>query len=131
MKVVTIDSEESAWDLFIRSIEDATSYHRLKWRNVITESFGHNCHYLAAIDNNGEWQGMLPLVHMRSRLFGHFLISVPFVNYDGLLCNNIRLQACCWMRQNGCGGLLGQLMLNCDTRGEVLQGYRAGSIRSW
>ena len=91
---------------------------RLKWRNVITESFGHNCHYLAAIDNNGEWQGVLPLVHMRSRLFGHFLISVPFVNYGGLLCNNIRLQACCWMRQNGCGGLLGQLMLNCDTRGE-------------
>ena len=88
MKVVTIDSEESAWDLFIRSIEDATSYHRLKWRNVITESFGHNCHYLAAIDNNGEWQGVLPLVHMRSRLFGHFLISVPFVNYGGLLCNN-------------------------------------------
>jgi FemAB-related protein (PEP-CTERM system-associated) len=88
MKVITIDSEESAWDLFIRSIEDATSYHRLKWRNVITESFGHNCHYLAAIDNNGEWQGVLPLVHMRSRLFGHFLISVPFVNYGGLLCNN-------------------------------------------
>jgi serine/alanine adding enzyme len=87
MKVVTIHSEESAWDLFIRSIENATSYHRIKWRNVITESFGHDCHYLAAIDDNGEWQGVLPLVHMRSRLFGHFLISVPFVNYGGLLCN--------------------------------------------
>jgi FemAB-related protein (PEP-CTERM system-associated) len=88
MKVVTIHSEENAWDLFIRSIEGATSYHRLKWRNVINESFGHNCHYLAAIDDSGEWQGVLPLVHMRSRLFGHFLISVPFVNYGGLLCNN-------------------------------------------
>jgi FemAB-related protein (PEP-CTERM system-associated) len=88
MKVIVVHSEESEWDLFIRSAEDATSYHRVKWRNVIAESFGHSCHYLAAIDDNGEWQGVLPLVHMRSRIFGHFLISVPFVNYGGLLCNN-------------------------------------------
>src|SRR5207237_6525510 len=37
-------------------------------------------------DDKGEWQGVLPLVHMRSRIFGNFLVSVPFVNYGGLLC---------------------------------------------
>ena len=36
----------------------------------------------------GAWQGVLPLVHMRSKLFGNFLISVPFVNYGGLLYKN-------------------------------------------
>ncbi len=130
MKVVTIDSEESAWELFIRSVEDATSYHQFKWRNVITESFGHNCHYLAAIDENGEWQGVLPLVHMRSRLFGHFLISVPFVNYGGLLCKNDSAAGCLLRRQNGFGVPLEQHTLSYDTSGDPSKGFRVGSIRS-
>jgi len=88
MKVVIVDSQASAWDSFVQSAQDATPYHQFKWKTIITKSFGHQCHYLGAIDNNGEWQGVLPLVHMRSKLFGNFLISVPFVNYGGLLYKN-------------------------------------------
>src|SRR5918995_4657984 len=88
MKIAVIHSQESAWDSFVQSARDATAYHQLSWKSVITKSFGHRCHYLAAIDSNGEWQGVLPLVHMRSRLFGNFMVSVPFVNYGGLLCRN-------------------------------------------
>jgi serine/alanine adding enzyme len=88
MKVIAVDSEESAWDCFVESAQDATPYHQLRWRDVITKSFGHPCYYLAAIDDKGEWQGLLPLVHMRSRFFGNFVVSVPFVNYGGLLCRN-------------------------------------------
>ena len=88
MKIVAIDSDEGGWDSFVESARDATLYHRFGWKGVIAKSFGHQCYYLAAIDQNGAWQGILPLVHMRSRLFGSFLISVPFVNYGGLLCNN-------------------------------------------
>jgi FemAB-related protein (PEP-CTERM system-associated) len=85
MKAVAIDSQESNWDRFVESADDATSYHRFGWNTVITKSFGHRPHYLAAIDEQGEWQGVLPLVHMHSKLFGSFMISVPFVNYGGLL----------------------------------------------
>jgi serine/alanine adding enzyme len=88
MKVLVIDSQGKAWDCFVQSAQDATAYHQFKWKKVITENFGHPCHYLCAVDNNGEWQGVLPLVHMRSKLFGNFLISVPFVNYGGLLYKN-------------------------------------------
>ena len=88
MKVVAVDSQESGWDRFVETAEDATSYHRFGWNTVITTSFGHRCHYFAAIDHTGKWQGVLPLVHMRSTLFGCFLISVPFVNYGGLLVRN-------------------------------------------
>jgi FemAB-related protein (PEP-CTERM system-associated) len=88
MKVVTVDSDEDGWDSFVDSAKDATVYHRFGWKEIIKKSFGHNCYYLAAIGNNKTWQGILPLVHMRSRLFGSFLISVPFVNYGGLLCND-------------------------------------------
>ena len=88
MTVLVCRPHASAWDSFVNEAQNATSYHRFKWSEVITKSFGHQCHYLAAVDNNGEWQGVLPLVHMRSKLFGNFLISVPFVNYGGLLYKN-------------------------------------------
>ena len=88
MKVVIVDSQASAWDSFVQSAQAATPYHQFKWKMVITKSFGHQCHYFGAIDSNGAWQGVLPLVHMRSKLFGNFLISVPFVNYGGLLYKN-------------------------------------------
>jgi serine/alanine adding enzyme len=88
MKVILVDSQTSAWDSFVHSVGDATPYHQFNWKTVITTSFGHPCHYLGAVDNNGDWQGVLPLVHMRSKLFGNFLISVPFVNYGGLIYKN-------------------------------------------
>ena len=80
MKVVVINSEAGAWDAFVESAHDATSYHRFGWKGVISKSFGHQCHYLAAVDEQGELRGVLPLVHMRSNVFGNFMVSVPFVN---------------------------------------------------
>jgi FemAB-related protein (PEP-CTERM system-associated) len=76
----------SIWDAFVDACPDATAYHRYGWRAVIEKSFGHTTWYLAAIDGNNDWQGILPLVSMRSMLFGNFLVSVPFVNYGGVLC---------------------------------------------
>jgi serine/alanine adding enzyme len=88
MRVVTVQGDTPAWDLFVESRADATSHHRYGWKTVLEKSLGHPCHYLAAIDDNGDWQGILPLVHMRSRLFGSYLISLPYLNYGGLLCRS-------------------------------------------
>ena len=93
MKVINVKSDMQNWDQFVRSTDGSTGYHRFGWKDVITKSFQHECYYLAAIASNGEWQGILPLVHMRSRLFGNFLVSVPFVNYGGLVCNNQTAEA--------------------------------------
>jgi FemAB-related protein (PEP-CTERM system-associated) len=46
---------------------------------------GHECPYLAARDAGGALTGVLPLVRVRSLLFGHYLVSQPFVNYGGPL----------------------------------------------
>ena len=88
MKIVTIEADPIAWDSYVESVADATAYHRFGWKGVISRSFGHSCYYLAAVQSNGTWHGILPLVHMFSRIFGSFLVSVPFVNYGGLLCND-------------------------------------------
>lgn len=81
-------TDRHAWDEYVHSSDLATNYHRYGWRNVVENSFGHPCHYLAARDNSDALVGILPLVYMQSRLFGKFLVSLPFFNYGGLLCND-------------------------------------------
>ncbi len=76
------------WDGYVSAHPSATNYHLFGWRAVIAESFHHPTYYLTARDGAGKIVGVLPLVHMRSALFGSFLISVPFVNYGGLLVSN-------------------------------------------
>ena len=52
---------------------------------MFEQLFPHECIYLAARRENGQLAGVLPLVRVRSRLFGHYLISMPFLNYGGPL----------------------------------------------
>jgi hypothetical protein len=103
MKIVEISSEGSSWDSFVESTEDATLYHLFGWKDVIAKSFGHKSYYLAAVDRNGAWRGVLPLVRMSSRIFGSFMISVPFVTYGGLLCNDDAAGRLFSVRPNGFG----------------------------
>lgn len=86
MNVIQISgAERERWDAFVQTMPDCTAYHRYRWRTIIENSFGHAGYYLAAVDEDGAWRGVLPLIHMQSRLFGSFLVSVPFVNYGGIL----------------------------------------------
>jgi FemAB-related protein (PEP-CTERM system-associated) len=79
--------ESSSWDTYVASHEESTNYHRYGWREVVEQSFGHRTYYLAAKTERGDICGVLPLVHMKSPLFGTFLVSLPFFNYGGLLCD--------------------------------------------
>jgi FemAB-related protein (PEP-CTERM system-associated) len=65
---------------------DATFFHRAGWRRIIEDVFGHECHYLLAECGN-EVRGVLPLAEIRSRLFGHSLVSLPFCVYGGALAS--------------------------------------------
>jgi len=78
-------AEGREWDLFLAGHPSGTSYHRFAWKRVVEKSFGHRSYYVAARDRAGTVKGILPLVHMKSRLFGNFLVSLPFFNYGGLL----------------------------------------------
>lgn len=78
----TTGSEEE-WDTFAAAQQGYTHFHKLRWRTVIERVFGHECGYLSARDNTGKLVGILPLVHVRSVVFGHYLVSMPFVNYGG------------------------------------------------
>ena len=73
------------WDDFVRRQDGWSHFHLFGWKHVVERVFDHECIYLAARDRAGRLTGVLPLVRVRSRLFGHYLVSMPFVNYGGPL----------------------------------------------
>lgn len=75
---------EEEWDSFAARQRGYTHFHCLRWRTLIGDVFGHECLYLAAREA-GVLVGVLPLVRVRSIVFGHYLVSMPFLNYGGPL----------------------------------------------
>jgi serine/alanine adding enzyme len=73
------------WDAFVRAQTGWTPYHLHGWRRVLEDVHGHECVYLGARDGGGPLRGVLPLVRVKSALFGHYLVSMPFLNYGGPL----------------------------------------------
>ena len=73
------------WDDFVRAQTGWTHFHLHGWRGVMERVLKHQCPYLAAREADGTLAGVLPLVRVKSLLFGHFLVSQPFVNYGGPL----------------------------------------------
>ena len=79
------EGSSAEWDAFVREQEGWTHFHLHGWKGIVEDVHGHECPYLAARDDAGELAAVLPLVRVRSPLFGHFLVSMPFVNYGGPL----------------------------------------------
>lgn len=78
IRVHSLDADAAArWDAFVATRPEATFFHHAAWRRVLEESFRHPAHFLYA-EQAGEIVGVLPLVHIKSRLFKHGLISLPF-----------------------------------------------------
>jgi len=79
------------WDAYVYEHKDGTFFHLSQWRNVITEAFNHASYFLQAKEDE-KIVGILPLVEVKSTLFGHALISTPFCVYGGAIANtdNVR-----------------------------------------
>lgn len=76
------DTSVARWDAFVASCEDATFFHRAGWKQVIENSLDQRCYFLMA-ESAGQVRGVLPLAHVKSRLFGNTLISNGFCVYGG------------------------------------------------
>jgi serine/alanine adding enzyme len=79
----------SDWEKYVSGQAGATSYHRWPWRSVFRNAFGRESTYLIARDGE-RTIGVLPLVEFRNRLFGTFAVSLPFVNYGGVVADDER-----------------------------------------
>lgn len=81
---LAVDADRAEWQHWLDTRDDATIFHDWAWRNVLAESFGHRPHYLVA-RRGKRVVGVLPLVEVKSLLFGHSLVSLPFCPYAGPL----------------------------------------------
>jgi FemAB-related protein (PEP-CTERM system-associated) len=77
------ESDFARWDQFVADCEEATFFHRAGWKTVIERAFGHRTRFLFA-EVNGSIEGVLPLAEVKSFLFGHSLVSLPFCVYGGV-----------------------------------------------
>ena len=93
MRVTSFTGADATWDAFVRAAPGWTHFHLIGWKNVIERVFGHECIYLAASDDSGRLAGVLPLVRVKSMVFGHFLVSMPFLNYGGPLGGDAAVRA--------------------------------------
>ncbi len=83
-----LDPERAgAWDAFVASHPQGSFFHLAAWAQVLARAFGHVPHYLVA-ERGGTIAGVLPLLHMRSLLFGNVLASTPFCVYGGPLADD-------------------------------------------
>ena len=85
IEAIRFSGDLAQWDAFVGSAEGSTACHLAGWRLVMEGALGHECLYLAAVDEDGAWKGVLPLVRVRSPLLGHYLVSMPFLNAGGPL----------------------------------------------
>lgn len=76
------ERDRARWDAFVTATPGGTFCHRSGWKPVVEKAFGHRTHFVFA-ERDGEITGVLPLTEIRSRLFGHALVSNAFQVYGG------------------------------------------------
>jgi serine/alanine adding enzyme len=94
-RAVAVRSDVTAAEIdrFAHAHPAATGYHLVGWLGVIERAFGHETMPLAAVSADGV-EGLLPLVFFRSRIFGRFTVSMPFLNYGGLAADAPAVRQC-------------------------------------
>lgn len=85
--VISDDRPDEACGAYVHAHPLGTGYHLPAWLTVIRDAFGHKSKYLAA-RRHGAVVGVLPLVFFSSRLFGRSVVSMPFLNYGGVLADD-------------------------------------------
>lgn len=78
-------SATQRWNAFVFAAKDGTFFHRAEWQTIIRNVFRHQTYFLYAEDEAGNLQGILPLAHVKSLLFGNALTALPFAVYGGIV----------------------------------------------
>jgi FemAB-related protein (PEP-CTERM system-associated) len=91
ISIIQLDDEFEAWNDYVASNPAASLYHRAEWKELIRNLFGHECFYFYASQDE-EIVGVLPLIRLKSYLFGDFMVSMPYFNYGGAIANNLLIE---------------------------------------
>jgi CelD/BcsL family acetyltransferase involved in cellulose biosynthesis len=84
--------EDARWDDFVLNHPGGNVYHHSLWRQVLQATYGYDPLYLVLEDSaTKEFQGVFPVMHIKSALTGERLISLPFSTFCSLLVDDCRI----------------------------------------
>jgi FemAB-related protein (PEP-CTERM system-associated) len=83
IEVVAFEGSAAEWNGLLSGLKGTSFCHLGGWRAVMSDALDHELLYRVARSRGGETLGVLPLVRVRSRLFGDYLVSMPFLSYGG------------------------------------------------
>ncbi len=72
---------------FLATTPGATPFHSAAWGRAVESATGHRWHLLTARDASDVIVGILPLHHIRLRLFGNALVATGFAVDGGILAS--------------------------------------------
>ena len=75
------------WDEYITRKNVSNPYMYGTFRDLITETFGHDPHYLVG-RRNGIISGAIPIFFMKSVFFGKLMSTLPFLTYGGIVADD-------------------------------------------
>jgi hypothetical protein len=96
---VADDSDRHLWNEYIDKHPGSSLFHQFGWREVIHGTYKHDAYFLmaargeparaeASASRPGRTIGVLPLIHLKSVIFGNSLVSLPFVDGGGVLADD-------------------------------------------
>lgn len=85
MQIEILNSlDEKKWDQFVLNSTQSNYCHLLKWRDIIQQSYKYSPLCLVAKEND-EIKGILPLILIKSKIFGNKIVSMPFLDSGGIV----------------------------------------------
>lgn len=81
--VEATEADAPRWEHFVSIEPTATFFHHFGWRRAIRHAYGYRAPYLMAV-RGGDVVGVLPLIDVRSPIFGRSLISTAFTVGGGI-----------------------------------------------
>lgn len=82
------DADDAAIEAYLAAHAAATPFHTPRWGHAVSRSTGHRWIALTAHGDDGAITGVLPLHHIRSRLFGDALASAGFAVDGGIVADD-------------------------------------------
>jgi FemAB-related protein (PEP-CTERM system-associated) len=86
-EVVVSAGTATEWNAYVLRHPLGTVDHLWQWQTIFRDVFGHESEYVVA-RRGMDIVGVLPLVLFNSRLFGRSVVSLPVLNYGGLLTDS-------------------------------------------
>jgi serine/alanine adding enzyme len=83
-----MDDGQEAWNTYVENHPAGTIHHRAEWQGLLEQTYSLQSYYFTARDADGRVVGVLPLARHTSRLFGDFLVSMPWFAHAGAIAEH-------------------------------------------